>query len=73
MCFWAGSLKKTVRASDEQFTFAIPIIFFHSIYFRDVSLKNYLILHVKQINQCQNLKECRGLKDLVVQLFQDFP
>ena len=48
MSFWAGSLKKTVRASDEQFTFAIPIIFFHSIYFRDVSLKNCLIVNVKQ-------------------------
>ena len=39
MSFWAGSLKKTVEASDEQFTFAIPIFFFQSIYFRDVSLK----------------------------------
>ena len=48
MSFWAGSLKKTVSASDEQFTFAIPRIFFHSIYFRGVSLKNYLIFHVKQ-------------------------
>ena len=29
MSFWAGSRKKTVKASsDEQFTFAIPIIFF---------------------------------------------
>ena len=49
MSFWAGSRKKTVKASsDEQFTLAIPIIFFQSIYFRDVSLKNYLILYVKQ-------------------------
>ena len=48
MSFWAGSLKKTVKGSDEQFTFVIPIILFHSICFRDVSLKNYLILHVKQ-------------------------
>ena len=48
MSLWAGSLKKTVKASDEQFTFAIPITFLYSIYFRDVSLKNYLILHVKQ-------------------------
>ena len=46
--FLGWKLKKTVRASDEQFTFAIPMIFFHSIYFCDVSLKNYLILHVKQ-------------------------
>ena len=36
MSFWAGSLKKTVRASDEQFTFAIPIIF--SIVFISVML-----------------------------------
>ena len=48
MSFWAGSLKKTVKACDKQFTFAIPIIFFQCIYFRDVSLKNYLILYVKQ-------------------------
>ena len=39
---------KTVEASDEQFTFAIPIFFFQIFYFRDVSLKNYLILYVKQ-------------------------
>ena len=41
-----------MKASDEQFTFAIPIIFFQSIYFPDVSLKNYFILYVKkkQIN-----------------------
>ena len=74
--FWAGSLKKTVKASDEQFTFAIPIIFFQSFYFRDVSLKNYLILYVKQnkkTNQCQNLKQCRGLKISAAQLFQDLP
>ena len=36
-----------MKDSDEQFTFAIPIIYIHSIYFRDVSLKNYLILYVK--------------------------
>ena len=47
MSLWAGSLKNTVEASDEQFTFAIPINFSQSIYFRDVSLKNYLVLYVK--------------------------
>ena len=43
-----------MKACDEQFTFAIPIIFFQSIYFRDVSLKNYLLFDslckTKQIN-----------------------
>ena len=74
MSFWAGSLKKTVKACDKQFTFAIPIIFFQCIYFRDVSLKNYLILYVKQKkNQCQNLKQRRGLKASAAQLCQDFP
>ena len=48
MSFWAGSLKNTGEASDEQFTFAIPINFSQSIYFPDVSLKHYLILYVKQ-------------------------
>ena len=42
------ALKKTVKACDEQFTFPIPKLFFLNIYFRDFSLKNYLILYVKQ-------------------------
>ena len=76
MSFWAGSLKKTVKACDEQFTFAIPIIFFQSFYFRDFSLKKYLILFVKQnkkTNQRQHLKQCRGLKVSAAQLFYDLP
>ena len=48
MSFGAGSLRKTVKACDEQFTFAISITFFQSNYFCDVSLKNYLILYVKR-------------------------
>ena len=39
---------KTVKACDEQFTFEFPQLFFQNICFRDVSLKNYLILYVKQ-------------------------
>ena len=74
MSFWAKSLEKTVKVCDKQFTFAISIIFFQCIYFRDVSLKNYLILYVKQKkNQCQNLKQRRGLKVSEAELYQDFP
>ena len=52
----------------------LSIIFFQCIYFRDVSLKNYLILYVKQKkNQCQGLKQRRGLKVSEAQLYQDFP
>ena len=58
MSFEAGSLKKTVKACDEQFTFAVSITFFQSTYFCDVSLKNYLILYVKrETNQSQNRKQ----------------
>ena len=55
-----------MEASDEQFTFAIPIIFFQSIYFRDVSLKNYLILYVKQnksMSASQTVSRFDGLGD----------
>ena len=48
-------------------------MFFQCIYFPDVSLKNYLILYVKQKKQGQNLKERRGLKVSAAQLYQDFP
>ena len=48
--------------------------FFQSFHFRDVSLKNYLILYVKQnnkkkANHCQNLKQCRGLTVSAAPLF----
>ena len=46
-----------MKTYDEQFTFAIPKMFFLNIHFRDVSLKNYLTLYVKQKNQRQNLKQ----------------
>ena len=35
--FWDGSLKKTLRACDEQFTFAIPKMSFQIICFCDVN------------------------------------
>ena len=66
MSFRTGSLKKTLNASDEQFTFAIPIIFFQSFYFRDVSLKNYLILYVKQ-NQKKKKINVRILNSVEVE------
>ena len=67
--FWAGSLKKTVKASDEQFTFAIPIIFSQSIYVRDVSLKNCLILYVKQkksMSESWSVSRFEGLGNTVL-------
>ena len=71
-----------MKTYDEQFTVAIPKMFFLNIHFRDVSLKNYLILYVKQKNMRQNLKQGsemshvfkqgRGLKASAAQLYQDF-
>ena len=47
--FWTGSLSKSVNTCDERSTFAIPIIFFLTIYFHDFSVKNkYVILYAKQ-------------------------
>ena len=66
-----------MKACDEQFTFAIPIIFFQSIYFRDVSLKNYLLFDFlckpKQINVRILHSVEFNLNASLTQLYQDFP
>ena len=66
-----------MKACDEQFTFAIPIIFFQSIYFRDVSLKNYLLFDSlckpKQINVRILHSVEFNLNASLTQLYQDFP
>ena len=87
--FWTGSLSKSVKTWDEQYTFAITIFFSLNIDFHDFSVKYYSILHAKQsksgsessvscLKQSSEmctfcLKQGRGLRASAAHLYPDFP